>query len=55
MRITLNPTMPPKMPTLTTTAAVNEGMPPSVEVTSIAIGVVTDLAASDITISIPST
>ena len=43
--------MPPKMPTLTTTAAVSDGMPPSELVTSMAIGVVTDFAASDITTS----
>ena len=43
--------IPPKMPTLTTTAAVSDGMPPNDPVTSIAIGVVTDLAAKDITIS----
>ena len=45
---TLNPQMAPNSPTTITTAAVNEGMPPTESETSIAIGVVTDFGASDI-------
>ena len=44
---TLNPKIAPKIPTHTTTAAVSEGIPPTACVTSMAIGVVTDLEASD--------
>ena len=40
--------MAPNRPTTITTAAVNEGIPPTADDTSIAIGVVTDLGASDI-------
>ena len=45
--IVLNPRIAPSNPTQTTTAAVSEGMPPNVLVTSMAIGVVTDLGAND--------
>ena len=45
----LNPVMAPKMPTNTTIVAVRDGMPPMLCVTSIAIGVVTDFAASEST------
>ena len=41
----LKPSMAPKMPVITTTAAVSEGMPPRAWVTSMAMGVVTDLLA----------
>ena len=41
----------PSTPVITTTAAVSAGIPPKDVVTSIAIGVVTDLAAIDITTS----
>ena len=44
----LNPMMAPISPVITTMAAVSEGIPPSTCVTSMAIGVVTDLLASDI-------
>ena len=47
IRITRNPANPPKIPTQITTAAVSDGIPPTVLVTSIAMGVVTDLAARD--------
>ena len=40
--------MAPNSPTTITTAAVKEGIPPTADETSIAIGVVTDLGASDI-------
>lgn len=43
----LKPNTAPSRPTHTTTAAVSDGIPPNVLVTSIAIGVVTDLGASD--------
>lgn len=43
----LNPKILPNSPTDTTTAAVSEGIPPNVLVTSMAIGVVTDLGASE--------
>ena len=43
----LKPSIPPSKPTQTTTAAVSEGMPPSDLVTSMAIGVVTDLGARE--------
>lgn len=43
----LNPIKAPMIPVITTTAAVREGIPPTLCVTSIAIGVVTDLLASD--------
>ena len=44
----LNPMIAPISPVITTIAAVSEGIPPNTCVTSIAIGVVTDLLASDI-------
>ena len=47
---TLNPSTAPNRPTHTTTAAVSEGIPPTLLVTSIAMGVVTDLAASEVMI-----
>ena len=43
----LNPKTAPKRPTITTIAAVSDGIPPDVLHTSMAIGVVTDLGASD--------
>lgn len=46
------PVMAPKMPTKTTIVAVSDGMPPMLWVTSMAIGVVTDLAARDRTTSL---
>ena len=49
--MSLKPTTPPMSPVITTMAAVSDGMPPSVCVTSIAMGVVTDLLASDATTS----
>ncbi len=49
--IILKPVMPPNMPVHTTTAAVSAGMPPMACVTSMAIGVVTDFDASDMTTS----
>ena len=45
--IVLKPNTAPSKPTQTTTAAVRDGIPTNVLVTSIAIGVVTDLGASD--------
>ena len=47
----LKPKTEPKSPTQTTTAAVRGGMPPIDEVISMAIGVVTDLEAREITTS----
>ena len=43
----LKPIIAPISPVITTMAAVSEGIPPSTCVTSMAIGVVTDLLASD--------
>ena len=43
----LKPKTAPKRPTHTTMAAVSDGMPPDVLHTSMAMGVVTDLGASD--------
>ena len=43
----LKPQIAPNKPTATTTAAVSDGIPPMALVTSIAIGVVTDLGARD--------
>ena len=43
----IKPQIAPNKPTATTTAAVSDGIPPMALVTSIAIGVVTDLGASD--------
>ncbi len=45
--IVLNPQMAPSKPTATTTAAVSDGIPPIALVTSMAIGVVTDLGANE--------
>ena len=45
MFIVLYPSMAPSMPTNITTAAVREGIPPTERVTSMAMGVVTDLGA----------
>ena len=45
--IVLYPHTAHSKPTLTTTAAVSEGMPPTAFVTSMAIGVVTDFDAND--------
>lgn len=45
------PVTAPNIPTKTTIVAVSDGMPPMLRVTSIAIGVVTDFAASDNTTS----
>lgn len=47
----LKPSMAPNIPTTTTTAAVSEGMPPMLRDTSMAMGVVTDLGASDMATS----
>ena len=44
--------MAPKIPTNTTIVAVRAGMPPTLLVTSMAIGVVTDLAANESTTSV---
>ena len=41
----LNPSIAPSIPVITTTAAVSEGIPPRACVTSMAMGVVTDLDA----------
>lgn len=50
-RNTLKPNTAPNNPTTTTTAAVNEGIPPVAFDTSIAIGVVTDFGANEQMIS----
>lgn len=47
----LKPAIPPNIPVQTTTAAVSEGIPPTADEISMAIGVVTALGASDIIIS----
>ena len=48
----LNPAIPPKIPVQTTTAAVSDGIPPTVDEISIAMGVVTALGAKDIILSL---